>query len=131
MGRQKKPDDGQVHHAKTNGATEEMIKAFVAEHEDEDSQIIQINRNATKAAQPHKDRQAEIEKEAAEAGIPKKVFKAQLKARKKRREAELVRSGLNAEQQVDYDNLGQKGLDDMPLFANLPEQDAGDETENT
>lgn len=111
--RRKKTDDGAVHHAKTNGATEEMCKGFVSEHEDEQIKIDNINRDAVKAAAPYRARQVEIAKEAAESGVPKKVFNARINERKKLRDAALIRDGLNEDQKIDFDNF--KAKTQMPL----------------
>ena len=120
MPRKPKSDDGQVHQdetKRTNGLNESQVKGFFAEAEDEMASIDEIMREATEKCQVHKDRIKEIAKEAAESGVPKKVFRTKLRERSLLRRADACRDTLSEAQRDEYDlvsqALGQFG--DTPL----------------
>ena len=112
------PDDttgAKVHVSPVNGMNEGALKGYVAEYEDEQAKIDKIKTDARMAIQPYIDQQKAIKKEAAEAGVPKKVFSAKIRERKLKRQAENVTDGFTEEQNALFAEISQK-LGDMNLF---------------
>lgn len=101
-------DGATVHADRTNGINEAQLKGFVAEFEDEQASIDEIMENARIASQPHVDQMKAIAKEAAEAGIEKKAFKAKIRERALRRKADHCRSVLSERQQEVFDEISIK-----------------------
>jgi hypothetical protein len=102
-------------HSSVNGIDETSLKGFVSEYEAEQFAIDEIMAQAAIDCQPHKDQQKEIAKAAAEAGIPKKPFKAKLRERGLERKAHKCREGLSEDQRALFDEISAK-LGDMNLF---------------
>ena len=101
--------DNIVHQDLTNGPSERACRAFVEDFEDEQHALSEILLKARLDCQPHIDRQKDIAKEAAEAGIEKRVFKAKLRERSHLRKAEAVTAPLTDRQKEGY------GMGSMPL----------------
>jgi hypothetical protein len=100
--------EGTVHPDLSNEFTDTVVKGFVADYENEQSEIDVILENARVACQPHVDRMKEIAKEAAECGIEKKAFKAKLRERTLRRKADKCRATLSERQQEVFDDISTK-----------------------
>ena len=104
-----KPVGGTIHESpRENGISETALKGFVSEYESELEEINKIMSDAAIACQPHKDQMKEITKAAAEAGCPKKVFKAKMRERGYLRRAEGARDILSDEQREIYDEISKK-----------------------
>lgn len=110
MPRQAKQIDSEerVHEARHNGISEPQLKGFVSEYENEQAEIDAIMERARTDCQPHVDQMKAIAKEAAEAGIEKKAFKAKIRERALRRKADGCRSVLSERQQDVFDEISVK-----------------------
>lgn len=118
-----KKDEGTVHEdLRENGISEEALTGFVSEYENESAEMARIMSLAVKACQPHKDEQKKILKAAAEAGAPKKVFKAKLNERADLRRAESRRIGLKEADQELFDEITEK-MKGMPLWDHADEEE--------
>lgn len=105
----KKADTSTVHEdISSNGISAKKLKGFFAEVEQEQAAIDEIMVKAVQACQPHRDQQKEIIKAAAEAGVPKKVFKAKLNERRFLTKAELADSALSDEQKEIFAQVSLK-----------------------
>jgi uncharacterized protein (UPF0335 family) len=101
---------------KSNGISKQQLTDFVTEYEAEVTNIDAIMADAVLACQPHKDQMKEITKAAAEAGVPKKVFKAKLNERRHLRKAEQADHALSDEMKEIYAEVSQK-LGDLGMWA--------------
>lgn len=110
MPRKAKLDDQPTVHEseRSNGINEAQLKGFISEYEDEQAVIDKIMEDARVASQPHVDQMKAVAKEAAEAGIEKKAFKAKLRERSLRRKADHCRSVLSERQQEVFDEISLK-----------------------
>lgn len=82
-----------------------QLRGFVAEYENEGEKIRAILEKARTECQPHIDQQKAIAKEAAEAGVDKKVFKAKMSERRFLRRADHVRATLSERGQDLFDEV--------------------------
>lgn len=103
------PDGGDIHEAiRENGISEKKLKSFVKRAENEMGEIEKIMADAKAACQPHVDEIKVIKKEAATAGIPKKVFSVKLRERSFLRRAEDAPSILSDEQLAIFNEISEK-----------------------
>lgn len=116
MPRKPKQDEGQIHHAETegeapppsNGIDEGLMNEFIdAVHENRAS-IKAIMVKARQDCQPFRDAIDEVITEAAENGMPKKAFRAQLTRLRKLQEADAVREALNDSAKAAFDEMTAK-----------------------
>ncbi|WP_119270880.1 hypothetical protein [Taklimakanibacter deserti] len=99
------------------GINGKKLMKFIKRYENVQSEIDDIMSNAQEACTPHREDQAEIVKEAAEAGFSKKEFKTILRKRRLEQKLEQVADSLDADQRETYEQflhaLG--ALDGTPL----------------
>lgn len=101
----------------SNQYTAEQAIDFVNRFENLDDDIAAVMRQARNNCQAFKDDQKALRKEAAEGGIPKKVFAAALRERKLERQKLAVPFSLNDEAKDDLETLRSKlgALAETPL----------------
>lgn len=106
--------------ASNGGINATLLNAHTAEYEEAAAEIERIMTEARAKCQPFVDRQKEIAKEASEAGIEKKAFKAKLRERSLLRRAEKVTSDLSERQTEIFLEITQKMQ--LPLFSDLEDK---------
>jgi hypothetical protein len=108
-----------IHKAKPgrNGFDPDMVNDYVTRYENCQAEIDKIMRYAREEAQPQRDDQKQIVKDAAEAGLSKREFRAVLRKRRLLKKAEESADTLSEGEQLTFEQfqhaLGM--LSDMPL----------------
>ncbi len=100
-----------------NGYDGPKLQNFIDRWESVQDEIDEIMANARDAAEPHRQDQAAIVKEAAEAGFSKKEFKAILRKRRLEDRLAHVADSLDSDQKETYEAMlaALGALGDTPL----------------
>lgn len=88
-----------------NGYDGPKLQSFIDRWESVQGEIDEIMDNARDAAEPHRQDQAAIVKEAAEAGFSKKEFKAILRKRRLEDKLQHVADSLDSDQKETYEAM--------------------------
>lgn len=99
-----------------NGFDSDVVKRLVADHEDLQAQIDEIMSEAQNKCAPLREEQADVKKEAHEAGIPRQEFNSVLRERRLLAKADGVRAGLDADKQDNFDRIKHA----LGMLADLP-----------